>query len=142
MRDTAYRVLQVKEKFTNDNQREPTIEEIAKILEIPREDVIFALDAIVDPVSLYEPVYSDGGDTLCIMDQVSDNRNTDDNWLERIAIKDAMACLGEREKRILSLRFFDGKTQTEVAREVGISQAQVSRLEKNAINSIKKMTAV
>jgi len=138
MRDTAYKVLQAKEKFMNEHQREPTIEEISKMLELKREDVVFALDAISDPVSLYEPVYSDGGDTICVMDQVKDSKNTDESWLEQIALKEAISHLSERERHILSLRFFEGKTQMEVSAEVGISQAQVSRLEKNAINQIKK----
>lgn len=138
MRDTAYKVLQVKEKLIREQQREPTIEEIAKALDLRREDVVFALDAIVDPVSLYEPVYDHGGDTVCVMDQVRDSKNTDESWLEHIALKEAMARLSERERHILNLRFFQGKTQMEVSAEVGISQAQVSRLEKNAINRIKK----
>ncbi len=138
MRDTAYKVLQAKEKYMAEHQREPTVEEIAKMLELKREDVVFALDAIVDPVSLYEPVYSVGGDTICVMDQVRDDRNTDESWLEHIALKEAIKKLTDREKRILNLRFFEGRTQMEVSAEVGISQAQVSRLEKNAINQIKK----
>mgnify|MGYP005788172025 CR=1 FL=1 len=138
MRDTAYRVLQAKEKFMNEHQREPSMEEIAKMLELKREDVVFALDAIVDPVSLYEPVYEHGGDTICVMDQVKDSKNTDESWLERIALKEAMNRLSERERHILNLRFFEGKTQMEVSAEVGISQAQVSRLEKSAINRMKK----
>ncbi len=138
MRDTAYRVLQVRERLISETQREPTVEQIAKELDIPREDVVFAMDAIVDPVSLYEPVYSDGGDTVCVMDQVKDVKNTDEQWLEHIALKDALDRLGEREKHILALRFYEGKTQMEVSAEVGISQAQVSRLEKGAINTIKK----
>ena len=138
MRDTAYKVLQAKEKYMSEHQKEPTVEEIAKILGIKREDVVFALDAIVDPVSLFDPVYSDGGDTICVMDQVKDDKNTDESWLENIALKDAIRKLTDREKKILSLRFFEGKTQMEVSAEVGISQAQVSRLEKNAINQIKK----
>jgi len=138
MRDTAYRVLQVRDRFLAENQREPTVEQIAKELDIPREEVVFAMDAIVDPVSLYEPVYSDGGDAICVMDQVRDTKNTDENWTDRIALKEAMKRLDERERRILSLRFYEGKTQMEVSAEVGISQAQVSRLEKGAINTIKK----
>ena len=138
MRDTAYRVLQAKEKFMNEHQREPSMEEIAKMLELKREDVVFALDAIVDPVSLYEPVYEHGGDTICVMDQVKDSKNTDESWLEHIALKEAMERLTDREKRILRMRFFEGKTQMEVSAEVGISQAQVSRLEKSAINRMKK----
>lgn len=138
MRDTAYKVLQAKEQFMAQNQREPTLEEIAKILDTKREDVVFALEAITDPVSLYEPVYSDSGDAVTVMDQVKDSKNTDESWLERIALKDAVAKLPEREKRILALRFFLGKTQMEVSAEVGISQAQVSRLEKSALEQIRK----
>ena len=138
MRDTAYKVLQAKEKYISEHQKEPTIEEIAKILEIKREEVVFALDAIVDPVSLYEPVYDHGGDTICVMDQVRDSKNTDESWLEQIALKEAMNRLSDRERKILNLRFFEGKTQMDVSAEVGISQAQVSRLEKNAISQIKK----
>lgn len=138
MRDTAYRVLQAREKLQRDSQREPSIEQIAKELDIPREEVVFALDAIVDPVSLFEPVYSDTGDTVCVMDQVRDTKNTAEDWLEHIALKEAMAQLSEREQHILALRFADGKTQMEVSEEIGISQAQVSRLEKNAIKFIRK----
>ena len=138
MRDTAYRVLQVRDRLVAENQKEPTVEQIAQELDIPREDVVFAMDAIVDPVSLYEPVYDNGGDAICVMDQVRDTKNTDESWTERIALKDALKLLDERERRILSLRFYEGKTQMEVSREVGISQAQVSRLEKGAINTIKK----
>ena len=138
MRDTAYKVLQVRDKYVSEHQREPTVEQIARELDIPREEVVFAMDAIVDPVSLYEPVYADGGDPICVMDQVRDTRNTDEAWTDRIALKDAMKRLDERERRILSLRFYEGKTQMEVSAEVGISQAQVSRLEKGAINTIKK----
>lgn len=138
MRDTAYKVLQVKEKLMAEKGREPSVEEIAKELDIKKEEVVFAMDAICDPVSLYEPVYTDGGESICVMDQVGDTKNTDENWLEQIALAEAISRLGEREKHILALRFYDGKTQMEVAAEVGISQAQVSRLEKNAINQIKK----
>ena len=138
MRDTAYKVLQAKEAYMAEHQREPTVDEIARMLELKREEVVFALDAIVDPVSLYEPVYSDSGDAVCVMDQVRDSKNTDENWLEQIALREAIAKLSDREKRILSLRFFQGKTQMEVSTEVGISQAQVSRLEKNALRQIKK----
>ena len=139
MRDIAYRALQTKERLINENQQEPTVEQISKAMDMKCEDVVFALDAIMDPVSLYDPVYSDSaGDTICVMDQVGDQKNTDENWLERIALKEAINRLGEREKHILSLRFYDGKTQMEVADEIGISQAQVSRLEKNAIDRIKK----
>ena len=137
MRDTAYRAMQAKEQLINENHREPTIEEIAARLEMPREDIVIALEAIVEPVSLYEPVYNDGGDTIYVMDQVGDN-NDDRNWLEEISIKQAIASLGEREKRILGLRFFKGMTQVEVSSEIGISQAQVSRLEKAALAKIKK----
>ena len=138
MRDTAYRVLQVRDRYLAEHQKEPTVEQIAQELEIPREEVVFAMDAIVDPVSLYEPVYSDGGDAICVMDQVRDTKNTDEDWTNRIALKEAMKRLDPRERRILSLRFYEGKTQMEVSAEVGISQAQVSRLEKGAINTIKK----
>ena len=138
MRDTAYRVLQAREKLQRDSQREPSVEQIARELDIPREEVVFALDAIVDPVSLFEPVYSEAGDTVCVMDQVRDTKNTDEDWLEHIALKEAMAHLSEREQHILAMRFCDGKTQTEVSEEIGISQAQVSRLEKNAIKFIRK----
>ena len=138
MRDTAYKVLQAKEKFMAEHQREPTMEEIAKILGLKREDVVFAMDAIMDPVSLYEPVYSDGGDAICVMDQVKDSKNPDESWLEHIALKEAISHLSDRERHILSLRFFEGRTQMEVSAEIGISQAQVSRLEKNAIWKIRK----
>ena len=138
MRDTAYKALQTKERLQGETQKEPTIEEIAKALDMQKEDIVFALEAIVDPVSLYDPVYSDGGDTIFVMDQVSDTHNTDESWLEKIAVKEAIARLDDREKHILNLRFFEGKTQMEVAKEIHISQAQVSRLEKNAIKTIKK----
>ncbi|MGM9538299.1 MAG: RNA polymerase sporulation sigma factor SigG [Candidatus Onthomonas sp.] len=138
MRDVAYRVLQTREQYAKEHQREPTLDEIAKLLDLKREDVVFALDAISDPVSLYEPVYSDGGDTVCVMDQVRDDKNTDDKWLEHLALRDAMDKLTERERHILELRFYQGKTQMEVSTEVGISQAQVSRLEKGAIQQLKK----
>ena len=138
MRDTAYKVLQAKEAYMAQHQREPSIEEIAKILDLKREDVVFALDAILEPVSLYEPVYSDSGDTVCVMDQVKDNKNNDEMWVERIALKEAVGHLTQRERKILSMRFFQGKTQMEVSAEIGISQAQVSRLEKNALRQIRK----
>lgn len=138
MRDTAYRVLQVKERLTAQNGREPDIDSIARELDLKRSDVVFALDAICDPVSLYEPIYSDSGESVCVMDQIGDTKNTDEHWLEQIALAEAVSRLSDREKRILSLRFYSGKTQMEVAREIGISQAQVSRLEKNAISRIKK----
>ena len=138
MRDNAYRALTVKESLTNELQREPTVEEIAKRMGVQRQEVVFALDAIADPISLYEPVFQESGDSVCVMDQVKDSKNTDEHWLEQIALKDAMDRLGERERHILALRFYEGKTQMEVSAEVGISQAQVSRLEKNAINQIRK----
>lgn len=142
LRDVAYRVLQCKEAMTSDMGKEPTLEEIAKALELAPEEVSEALDAVCAPVSLYDPVYSDGGDPLTVMDQVKDTRNTEGNWMDKIALKDAFAALGDREKQILSLRFYDGKTQMEVASLVGISQAQVSRLEKNAISSMRKRVFV
>ena len=138
MRDTAYKVLQAKEKLIAETGREPDIETIAKTLDIQRQDVVFALEAICDPVSLYEPVYRDAGESACVMDQIGDPKNTDEQWLEQIALEEAMRRLSSREKRILALRFYDGRTQMEVAKAVGISQAQVSRLEKNAIRQIKK----
>lgn len=138
MRDTAYKVLQAREKLMRETQREPTVEQIAKELDIPREEIVFAMDAIVDPMSLYDPIFSDGGDTLCVMDQISDRSNTDESWIEQIALKDAISRLGQRERNILAMRFYQGKTQMEVSAEIGISQAQVSRLEKSAIQSIKR----
>lgn len=137
MRDTAYRAMQIKEQLTVKNNREPTVEEIAKIMEMPKETVVLALEAIVEPVSLYEPVFSDGNDTIYVMDQIGD-KNDDSTWLEEIAVKEAITNLSDREKKILSLRFFRGKTQMEVANEIGISQAQVSRIEKGALSTIKK----
>ncbi len=136
MRDTAYKAISCKEKMTAQNGKEPTVEMIAQALGMKREDVVVALEAIVEPVSLYEPVFSDGGDTIYIMDQVGDGNDSD--WLEEIAIKQAIRNLGEREKKILSMRFLSGKTQMEVANEIGISQAQVSRLEKGALGKIKR----
>ena len=138
VRDTAYRVLQCKEQIVAQENREPTLEELAKRLELPLASVVEAMDAISAPVSLYEPVHSDGGDPLTVMDQVRDLRNTDEMWLEHIALHDAVKSLSEREQQILSLRYADGKTQVEVAEEIGISQAQVSRLEKAAIAKIKE----
>ena len=138
IRDVAYRVLQCKEAMQLRMGREPTLDEIALELQLPREDVAEALDAVCAPVSLYEPVYADGGDPLMVMDQVRDNKNTESNWMERIALRSAFRNLGEREKQILTLRFFDGKTQMEVANLVGISQAQVSRLEKGAISAMRR----
>jgi RNA polymerase sporulation-specific sigma factor len=128
----------MKEKLMNESQKEPTVEEIAKRLGLKREDVVIAMDAIMDPVSLYEPIYNDGGESVCGMDQIGDTKNTDESWLEQIAINEAISKLSDREKHILNLRFYQGKTQVQVAAEIGISQAQVSRLEKNAINQIKK----
>jgi len=138
IRDVAYRVLQCKEALILKLGRDPTLEEISQALELPEATVSEALDAVCAPVSLYDPVYADGGDPLMIMDQVRDCRNTDENWLERIALRDAFRALAPREKHILALRFFDGKTQMEVANLVGISQAQVSRLEKGAISAMRK----
>ena len=138
IRDVAYRVLQCKEAVVAQLGREPTIEELARQLQIPADDVSEALDAVSAPVSLYDPVYSDGGDPLTVMDQVRDTKNTEDGWMEHITLRNAFRELGEREKRILSLRFYDGKTQMEVAGAMGISQAQVSRLEKGAISAMRK----
>ncbi len=138
LRDIAYRALQVRDKLINENNKEPTVTQIAKELKVPREEVVFALDAIQDPVSLFEPIYHDGGDAIYVMDQISDSKNLDDSWLEDISIKEAMKKLNDREKLILNLRFFDGRTQMEVADEIGISQAQVSRLEKTALRHMRK----
>lgn len=137
MRDTAYHAMKAKEELTAKLNREPTVEEIAEALDTDKESVVLALEAIVEPVSLYEPVFSDGVDTVYVMDQVGD-KSDDRDWLEEIAFKEALKKLSDREKRILSLRYFRGKTQTEVADEIGISQAQVSRIEKGAIDSIKR----
>ena len=137
-RDTAYKVLQAKEKLTARDGREPTVEQLAAELALPRQEIVFAMDAVCEPVSLYEPVFSDGGENATVMDQIGDTRNTDEHWLEQIALSDALRKLSPREKHILALRYYDGRTQMEVAREIGISQAQVSRLEKNAIRQIKK----
>lgn len=142
IRDMAYKVLQCKESMLLQLGREPTLEEIAKQLDLPRQEVAQALDAVCAPVSLHDPVYSDGGDPLTVMDQVRDTRNTEGAWMERTMLRSAYQTLGEREKEILSLRFFDGKTQMEVAGKLGISQAQVSRLEKNAINAMRKSFSV
>ncbi len=139
MRDTAYRAMQIKEQMTNENDREPTVDEIATALGVPKENVVLALEAIVEPVSLNEPMFSDGSDTVYVMDQIGD-KNDDRNWLDEIAFKESINHLSEREKKILSMRFFQGKTQMEVAKEIGISQAQVSRIEKGAIDYIKKST--
>ena len=142
IRDVAYRVLQCKEGLLLRLGREPTLEEISKELALPPEDVSEALDAVCAPVSLYDPVYSDGGDPLTVMDQVRDVKNTELNWMEHITLQNAFRALGQREKQILSLRFYDGKTQMEVANTLGISQAQVSRLEKSAINAMRKSVSV
>ena len=142
LRDVAYRVLQCKEAMTTRMGREPSLEEIAKELELSQEEVSEALDAVCAPVSLYDPVYSDGGDPLTVMDQVRDTKNTEGSWMEHIALKEAFKALGPREKQILAMRFYDGKTQMEVAGLVGISQAQVSRLEKNAISAMRKSVMV
>ena len=138
LKDIAYKALQVKEWLTNENSREPTVNEIAHELDLPKGDVVFALDAIADPVSLFEPVYHDGAEAIYVMDQVKDEKNTDESWLENIAINEAMKHLDDREKHILRLRFFHGRTQMEVANEIGISQAQVSRLEKSALKQMRK----
>jgi len=138
LRDTAYKALQVKERLTNANSKEPTIEEISKELDIPKEIILFALDAIQDPISLFEPIYHDGSEAIFVMDQLSDEKNTDVNWLENLSLSEALKRLNDREKHILNLRFFEGKTQMEVADEIGISQAQVSRLEKSALKNMKK----
>lgn len=142
IRDTAYRVLQCKEAMLARMDREPTLEEIAKELELPPDEVNRALDAVCAPVSLYDPVYADGGDPLTVMDQVRDTKNTEICWMEHITLANAFRALNPREKQILSLRFYDGKTQMEVARKLGISQAQVSRLEKGAISAMRKSVSV
>ena len=139
MRDNAYRALTAREELINKLQREPTVEEIAEKIELPRETVVFAMEAISDPVSLYDPVFQDSGDAICVMDQVRDIGNTDDSWIEQLSMKQVMESLSGREKRILALRFYDGKTQMEVAAEIGISQAQVSRLEKGVMQKIKEV---
>ncbi len=137
LRDIAYKAIYAKESIMKKQEREPTLEDISKVINIPAEDIAFALDAIQSPVSLYEPVYSEGGDTLYIMDQISDKKNKETNWVEHLSLKDAMKSLPERENNIIRLRYFEGKTQMEVAEEIHISQAQVSRLEKNALNTMK-----
>lgn len=138
LRDTAYRALQIKESLINKKAKEPTINEIANELGISREEIVYALDAIQDPISLFEPIYHDGGDPIYVMDQISDDKNEDENWLEGIAVREALRKLSDREKLILTLRFYDGKTQMEVAENIGISQAQVSRLEKAALGHLKR----
>lgn len=138
LRDIAYKALQVREKMLAENSTEPSISQLAEQLEVPREEVVFALDAIQEPVSLFEPIYNDGGDPILVMDQISDDSNSDEHWLESITINEALKRLSEREKHIMALRFFYGRTQMEVADEIGISQAQVSRLEKAALKQLKK----
>lgn len=139
VRDLAYKAIQFKEKYTRENGKEPTIEIIAKELQVDREDIAFSFDAIQDPISLQEPVYNDGAENIYIMDQIRDNKNTDEVWTENMTIKQIMKKLNDKEKMIINKRFFNGKTQMEVAEEIGISQAQVSRLEKNAIEHIKRL---
>lgn len=139
LRDTAYRALQARDQLINKNSREPTISEIAKELDLPKEEVVFALDAIQDPISLFEPIYHDSGDAIYVMDQVKDEKSEDETWLQGIALREALEKLNDRERLILDLRFYEGKTQMEVADEIGISQAQVSRLEKNALKHMKKL---
>ena len=138
LRDTAYKTMQMREKLISETQREPDVDEIARAMDMKREDVVMALDAISEPISLYEPIYSDGGESICVMDQISDTDNTDESWLEEIALKEALKTLSGRERDIINMRFFKGKTQMEIASEIGISQAQVSRLEKGALEHIRK----
>lgn len=139
LKDIAYRALNVKEQLINKNSKEPSVEEIAKELDLPKEEVVFALDAIQEPVSLFEPIYNDGGDAIFVMDQLKDEKNSDSSWIEKLSLKQAMAKLSEREKHILKMRFYEGKTQMEVAEEIDISQAQVSRIEKSAIKHMRKL---
>ena len=138
LRDTAYKAIYARESYRKKNQKEPTVQEIADEIGIAKEDVVFALDAVQTPMSLHEPVYNDGGDALYVMDQVSDKKNREENWVEELSLEAAMERLNERERYIISLRFFEGKTQTEVAGQIGISQAQVSRLEKNALKTMRQ----
>lgn len=138
LRDIAYKALQVREQLLSNNSEEPSVAQMAEQLNIPREEVVFALDAIQEPISLFEPIYNDGGDPILVMDQISDDKNTDELWLESITINEGLKKLNDREKHIVSLRFFSGKTQMEVAEEIGISQAQVSRLEKSALKQLRK----
>lgn len=138
LKDIAYKALQVRERLVRNNSKEPTVGEIARELELPLEDVVMALDAIQDPVSLFDPVYQDNGDAIFVMDQVQDKKDTDENWLQEITLKEAIKKLNERERLVLDLRFYKGRTQIEVADEIGISQAQVSRIEKNALKNMKK----
>ena len=141
LRDIAYKALQVRDNLANKYSKEPTIGQIAEELQIPREEIVFALDAIQEPISLFEPIYHDGGDPIYVMDQISDDKNVDGNWLEGVSIKEGMTRLNEREKMILTMRFYDGRTQMEVADEIGISQAQVSRLEKAALKHLRRYMA-
>ncbi|MBE7029316.1 MAG: RNA polymerase sporulation sigma factor SigG [Clostridia bacterium] len=138
LKDTAYRALSIKEMLTNKNQKEPTVDEIAKEMEMKKEEIVFALESIVEPISLFEPIYNDSGDAVFVMDQIKDVKNSDKNWIEEIALNEALTKLSEREKKVLDLRFFQGKTQMEVAEEIDISQAQVSRIEKSAIDHLRK----
>ncbi len=137
LKDTAYKAIYAREQLTRLNSREPTVTEIADEIGIPKEDIVYALDAIQAPMSLYEPVYTDGGDTLYVMDQISDKKNREEMWVEQISLSEAMKKLSEREHEIITLRFFEGRTQMEVANQIGISQAQVSRLEKNALKTMR-----
>lgn len=139
MRDLAYKALQAKEKLLAETQKEPTIEEIAKELNVDKEEIVISLDSIQDPISLQEPVYNEGTESIYVMDQIKDVKNTDEFWADNLSLAEAMKKLNNREKLIISKRFFDGRTQMEVAKEIGISQAQVSRLEKSAIERIKKI---
>ena len=139
VRDLAYKAMQFKEKYIRENGKEPTIDIIAKELEVEREEIAYSFDAVQDPISLQEPVYNDGTESIYVMDQVKDSKNTDESWIERLTIKQIMKKLNDKEKMIITKRFFDGRTQMEVADEIGISQAQVSRLEKNAIEHIKRL---
>ena len=141
LRDIAYKALQVRDNLANKYSKEPTIGQIAEELQIPREEIVFALDAIQDPISLFEPIYHDGGDPIFVLDQISDDKNVDGNWLEEVSIKEGMSKLSERERSILTMRFFEGRTQMEVAEEIGISQAQVSRLEKAALKHLRRYLA-
>jgi RNA polymerase sporulation-specific sigma factor len=142
LRDTAYKAIYAKENYTRKNLKEPTINEIAQEIGIPKEEIVYAMDAIQSPVSLFDPVYTEGGDALYVMDQISDKKNKEENWVEVISLREAMNRLDERERHIIELRFYEGKTQMEVASEIGISQAQVSRLEKNALKSMRNYLRV
>ncbi len=142
LRDTAYKAIYARENIMKNSQRDPTVSEIAEEIGLPKEDVVYALDAIQTPVSLYDPVYSESGDTLYVMDQISDKKNKEESWVEEISLEEAMKKLSERERHIIDLRFYEGKTQMEVAKEIGISQAQVSRLEKNALKFMKRFLTI